>query len=86
MSDPLSCLLSQNKITVHLHGAEDYVLFVPAALTTRKVEEAVAVDEELKSPLCASCRGTVCDRAASPKRYPYHTTMQAKAPGDILST
>ena len=53
VSDPLSCSLSQNKVTVHLHGAEEYVRFAaisatPAALTTRKVEEASAVDEELK--------------------------------------
>ena len=53
VADPLSRLLSHNKITVHKHGAEEYVRFTaisatPAALTTRKVEEASAVDEELK--------------------------------------
>ena len=53
MADPLSRLLSQNNITVHHHGAEEYVRFAaisatPVALTTRKVEEASAVDEELK--------------------------------------
>ena len=53
MADPLSRLLSQNKITIHQHGAEEYVRFAaisatPAALTTRKVEEASALDEELK--------------------------------------
>ena len=61
VSDPLSCLLSQNKVTVHLHGAEEYVRFAaisatPAALTTRKVEEASAVDEagfKIKSELLA---------------------------------
>jgi len=50
VADPLSRLLSQNNITVHQHGAEEYVRFAairatPVALTTRKVEEASAVDE-----------------------------------------
>ena len=54
VADPLSRLLSQNKATNHQHGAEEYVQFAaisatPAALTTRKVEEASAVDEELKA-------------------------------------
>ena len=53
VADPLSCLLSQNKTTNHQHGAEEYVRFTavsatPAALTTGEVEEASAVDEELK--------------------------------------
>ena len=50
---PLSRLLSPNKITVHQHGAEEYLQFAaisatPAAIITGKVEEASAVDEELK--------------------------------------
>ena len=54
VADPLSRLLSQNKATNHQHGAEEYVRFTaisatPAALTTREVEEASAVDEELKA-------------------------------------
>ena len=54
VADPLSRLLSQNKATDHQHGAEEYVRFAavsatPAALTTREVEEASAVDEELKT-------------------------------------
>ena len=54
VADPLSRLLSQSKVTTHQHGAEEYVRFAaisatPAALTTRKVEEASAVDEELKA-------------------------------------
>ena len=53
VADLLSCLLSQNKITVHQHDAEEDVRFAaisatPAALTRRKVEESSAVDEELK--------------------------------------
>ena len=54
VADPLSRLLSQDKTTNHQHGAEEYVRFAavsatPAALTTREVEEASAVDEELKT-------------------------------------
>ena len=54
VADPLSRLLSQNKASNHQHGAEEYVRFAaisatPAALTTRQVEEASAVDEELKA-------------------------------------
>ena len=54
VADPLSRLLSQNETASHQHGAEEYVRFVaisatPAALTTREVEEASAVDEELKA-------------------------------------
>ena len=52
IADPLSRLLSRNKATSYEHGAEEYVRFAaisatPAALTTREVEEASAVDEEL---------------------------------------
>lgn len=54
VADPLSCLLSQNKPTNHQHDAEEYVRFAansttPAALTTRKVEAALVLDEELKA-------------------------------------
>ena len=54
VADPLSRLLSHNKATDHQHAAEEYVRFAavsatPAALTTREVEEASAVDEELKT-------------------------------------
>ena len=50
----LSRLLSQNKTTNHQHGAEEYVRFAavsatPAALIAREVEEASAIDEELKT-------------------------------------
>ena len=53
VADPISRLLSQNKITVYQHGAEEYVQLAaisatPAALAKRKVEEAPTVDEELK--------------------------------------
>ena len=52
IADPLSRLLRRNKATSYEHGAEEYVRFAaisatPAALTTREVEEASAVDEEL---------------------------------------
>lgn len=52
IADPLSRLLSRNKATSYEHGAEEYVQFAaisatPAALITREVEEASAVDEEL---------------------------------------
>ena len=54
VADPLSCLFNQSKRTNRQHGAEEYVRFAavsatPAALTTREVEEASAVDEELKT-------------------------------------
>ena len=53
IADSLSRLLSDTAGTqVHDHGAEEYVRFVainatPKALTSREVEEASAVDEEL---------------------------------------
>lgn len=52
IADPLSCLLSRNKTTSYENGAKEYVQFTaisatPAALTTREVEEASAVDKEL---------------------------------------
>jgi len=54
IADPLSRLLNQDNTTNHQHEAEEYVRFVainatPRALTTREVEEASAVDEELKA-------------------------------------
>ena len=53
IADPLSRLLrNRNEVSNHKHGAEEYVRFVainatPKALTTREVEEASAMDEEL---------------------------------------
>ena len=52
IADPLSRLLSRNKTTSYEHKEEEYVQFTaisatPAVLTTREVEEASAVDEEL---------------------------------------
>ena len=53
IADPLSRLRrSQNEVSNHKHGAEEYVRFVainatPKALSTREVEEASATDEEL---------------------------------------
>ena len=54
VADPLSRLVRGNKAADHQHGAEEYVRFAaisatPAALTTREVEEASAVDDELKA-------------------------------------
>ena len=54
VADPLSLLVRRNKAANHQHGAEEYVRFAaisatPAALTTRQVEEASTVDEELKT-------------------------------------
>ena len=55
VADPLSRLLRRNKAANHQHCAEEYVRFAvisatPAALTTREIEEASAVDDELKAP------------------------------------
>ena len=52
IADPLSRLLSRNKTTSYEHGAEECVQFTaisatPAALTTREVKEAFAVEETL---------------------------------------
>jgi hypothetical protein len=53
IADPLSRLLKDTTTEVHQHGAEEYVRFVavnatPNALTTREVEEASAIDDELR--------------------------------------
>lgn len=54
IADPLSRLLGERtQKEVHAHGSEEYVRFVavnatPAALTTREVEEASAIDPELR--------------------------------------
>ena len=55
VADPLSRLVRRNKAANHQHGAEEYARFAaisatPAPLTTREVEEASTVDEELKAP------------------------------------
>ena len=54
IADPLSRLLIHKRVELDKqeHGAEEYVRFVavnatPTALTTREIEEASAVDEEL---------------------------------------
>ncbi|XP_022806486.1 uncharacterized protein LOC111343565 [Stylophora pistillata] len=53
IADPLSCLLKQDKVQSHPHGAGEYIQFAaisatPQALTTREIEEASEADEELK--------------------------------------
>lgn len=52
IADPLSRLLKQRTQGKPTHGTEDYVQFIamnatPTAMTTKKVEEASAVDKEL---------------------------------------